>query len=109
MVCGSVAYSKAGKISTSEPSVSSLPLFLKAGPQGTAGPKDMLPTQLEAAPDALNTADQPLLELLLDTRHLPVGSLLGPLEDDLGVLGAREEVDDVDDAILVNVAGLQDV
>ena len=69
----------------------------------------MLPTQLEAAPDAFNTADQPLLELLLDTRHLPVGSLLGPLEDDLGVLGAREEVDDVDDAILVNVAGLQDV
>ncbi len=69
----------------------------------------MLPTQLKAAPDALNTADQPLLELLLDTRHLPVRALFGPFDDDLGVLGAREEIDDVDDAILVNVAGLQDV
>jgi hypothetical protein len=64
---------------------------------------------VKTPPDALNTADQPLLELLLHAGHLAVGALLGALEDDLGALGTGEEVDNVDDAILVDVAGLQDV
>lgn len=64
---------------------------------------------METTPDALDTTDQPLLELLLDTRHLPVGALFGPLEDDLGVLWPGEEIDNIDDSIFVDVACLQDV
>lgn len=66
-------------------------------------------TQLQPAANALDTADQPPLELLLDAGHLAVHALLEPLGDDLGVLGAGEEVDEVHNAILVDVARLEDV
>lgn len=75
-----------------------------------------LDVELEPAPDALDAADQPALELLLDGVHLAEGVLAAatsagraPAHGRERGLGPREEVDQVYHAVLVDVARLQDV
>lgn len=67
------------------------------------------PTQRKFTPDAFHPTDKPFLELLLDAGHLTVDALLGALEDDLGVLWSGEEVNQIDHAILMDVARLKDI
>lgn len=77
-------------------------------PQG----REDLDVEREPAPDALDAADEPALELLLDGLDLAEGVLAarpGLADGGERGLGPREEVDEVDDAVLVDVARLQDV
>lgn len=58
--------------------------------------------------NAFYPSHKPLLQLLLDLGSLSIGVLLIAFCHDLSALGAREEVNQVNDAILVDVACLQD-
>ena len=104
MVCSSVAYSNAGKISTSkgkgDSQYSMWYIVYNSRRRLTQG---------KAAPDAFDSTNKPFLELFLDARHLTINALLRSLENDLCVLWPREEIDDISHAILVDVASLQDI
>ena len=65
-------------------------------------------TEGQLAPDALDPSHQPFLQLLLDLAGFPEGILLVLVGKDSRRPRPREEIDEVDHAILVYVAGLED-
>lgn len=67
------------------------------------------PTKLQTAADTLDATDEPFLQLLLDLGRLTERALASALRYDGGSLGAREKVHNVDDAVIVDVSGLQDI
>lgn len=65
-------------------------------------------TKCQGTANAFDSPNKPLLQLLLNRGCLSESVQLVAFCHDLGALGARKEIDQVDDAILVDVAGLQD-
>jgi hypothetical protein len=63
-------------------------------------------TKSERAADTFNPSNKPFLEFFLDFGRLSKGRLFVALGHDLGALGARKEVNQVNNAVFVDVACL---
>lgn len=69
-----------------------------------------LDVDVHFATDAFYTSDKPLLKLVLYDGGFSVGHLLGDyLSNDVGALRTGEEVNDIADALVTDVASLEDV
>ena len=69
-------------------------------------------TQVHLAPDAFHSADQPLLQFILDSNSLAEGALfcgLRGFRNDVGDLRAGKEVHQVHNPFFVDVTGLEDI
>lgn len=59
-------------------------------------------TKIHWTTDAFHSANQPLLELVLDLGYLSIGIKLNTSGRDLGAFRTREKVDHVNNAIFMN-------
>lgn len=94
---GSFPYPNAGKMSTSR-AVLAVQLQIRVG--------QCKHTQREGSSDAFDSANKPFLQLLLDFGGLFVGALPIAFCHDLGAFWPWEKVDEVHNAILMDVACL---